>query len=80
MPIRSPWVSVLGPHGAAWQEQERVVTLGFLSVGVAFVLCSLLVLWGLRGKVRCQDGRRIRYVGAGLQSAARESTKKPPHS
>jgi len=26
------------------------------------------------------DGRRIRYVGAGLQPAARESTKKPPHS
>jgi len=29
---------------------------------------------------QCSNRRRTRYVGAGLQPAARESTKKPPHS
>ncbi len=32
--------------GQPWQE--RVVTFGFLSVGIAIVACSLLVLGGLR--------------------------------
>lgn len=32
--------------GRLWQE--RVVTVGFLSVALAIVVCSVLVLWGLR--------------------------------
>jgi (hydroxyamino)benzene mutase len=35
-----------GHAGLPWQE--RVVTLGFLSVGLAIVACCVLVLWGLR--------------------------------
>src|SRR5580698_2862450 len=36
------------PHSApAWQE--NVVAFGFPTVGIAMVLCSVLVLWGLRG-------------------------------
>jgi (hydroxyamino)benzene mutase len=42
-PITAP-----GRTALAWQEQA--VTVGFISVGIAIILCSLLVLWGLRGK------------------------------
>jgi len=35
-----------GHSGQPWQE--RVVTFGFLSVGIVIVACSLLVLGGLR--------------------------------
>ena len=35
-----------GYRGRLWQE--RVVTFGFLSVGIAIVACSVLVLRGLR--------------------------------
>jgi (hydroxyamino)benzene mutase len=42
-PITAP-----GRTALAWQEQA--VTIGFLSVGMTIVLCSLLVLWGLRRK------------------------------
>ena len=31
--------------------ENDMVTIGFLSVGIAFLLCSLPMLWGLRGKV-----------------------------
>jgi hydroxylaminobenzene mutase len=42
-PITAP-----GRRALAWQEQG--VTIGFISVAIAIILCSLLVLWGLRGK------------------------------
>jgi len=35
--------------GQPWQES--LVTAGFTSVGVVVVVCSVLVLWGLRSKV-----------------------------
>jgi hydroxylaminobenzene mutase len=30
--------------------QEKLVTAGFMSVGIAIILSCLLMLWGLRGK------------------------------
>jgi (hydroxyamino)benzene mutase len=42
-PITAP-----GRSGLPWQES--LVTAGFMSVGIAIVLASLLILWGLRGK------------------------------
>jgi hydroxylaminobenzene mutase len=33
---------------SAQQWKESFVTVGFMSVGPAIVICSLLVLWGLR--------------------------------
>ena len=38
-----------GHSGLAWQE--GVVTTGFMSVGVAMVIASLIVIWGLRTEV-----------------------------
>ncbi len=35
-----------GHSALAWQE--GVVTLGFVTVGIVIVACSILVLWGLR--------------------------------
>jgi hydroxylaminobenzene mutase len=40
-PITAP-----GRMALAWQEQA--VTVGFISVGIAMILCALVVLWGLR--------------------------------
>jgi hydroxylaminobenzene mutase len=40
-PITAP-----GSKGQPWQES--FVTIGFMSVGIAYVLSSLLILWGLR--------------------------------
>lgn len=37
-----------GHSGQPWQE--TVVTAGFMTVGVAIVMASILVLWGLRRK------------------------------
>jgi hydroxylaminobenzene mutase len=39
-----------GHHGLAWQE--TLVTIGFLSVGIAIVLSSVLTLWGFRAGAR----------------------------
>jgi hydroxylaminobenzene mutase len=41
-------ISAAGHHGQPWQES--LVGTGFLSVAVAIIAGSLLVLWGLRGK------------------------------
>jgi hydroxylaminobenzene mutase len=41
---------ITAPGRTALPWQERAVPIGFLSVGIATVLCSLLVLWGLRRK------------------------------
>lgn len=35
-----------GHGGRPWEE--AIVTVGFLSVSIAIVACSILVLWGLR--------------------------------
>jgi hydroxylaminobenzene mutase len=43
-PITAP-----GRGGLPWQES--LVTAGLMSVGIAIVLASLLVLWGLRKEV-----------------------------
>ena len=45
--VLSP-ITAAGHSGKPWQE--TTVMLGFLSVGVAIVLASVLVLWGLRAK------------------------------
>jgi hydroxylaminobenzene mutase len=44
--------------------QERLVTVGFLSVGITIILSCLVMLWGLRGKAATtgaekQDGRAV---------------------
>jgi hydroxylaminobenzene mutase len=44
-PITAP-----GRTGQPWQE--RLVMGGFMSVGIAIVVATLIVLWGLRGKAR----------------------------
>jgi len=41
-------ISAAGHTGKPWQES--LVTAGFLSVGLAIIACSLLLLWGLRAK------------------------------
>jgi (hydroxyamino)benzene mutase len=43
-PITAP-----GRSGLPWQES--LVTAGFMSVGMAIVLASVMILWGLRSKV-----------------------------
>ena len=42
-------ITAAGHSGQPWQES--LITAGFLSVGVAFIVCSGVVLWGLRSKV-----------------------------
>ena len=37
-----------GHSGQAWQES--IVTVGFVTVGITIVACSVLVLWGFRRK------------------------------
>jgi hydroxylaminobenzene mutase len=43
-------ITAAGHTALPWQEQA--VTIGFMSVGIAIILCALLVLWGLRKKAR----------------------------
>jgi hydroxylaminobenzene mutase len=38
-----------GHSGQPWQES--LVTIGFITIGISIVFSSVLVLWGLRGKV-----------------------------
>jgi hydroxylaminobenzene mutase len=42
---------ITAPGRTAQPWQERLVMAGFMSVGIAIVLTSVLVLWGLRGRV-----------------------------
>ena len=42
-------IASAGHHGQPWQE--NVAAAGFLSVSVAIMVASLLVLWGLRPRV-----------------------------
>jgi (hydroxyamino)benzene mutase len=37
-----------GHHGQSWQE--GLVTVGFITVGIAIIASSVLVLWGFRAK------------------------------
>src|SRR5258707_159085 len=39
---------ITGAGNGALPWQERVVTAGFMTVGIAFIAASVLVLWGLR--------------------------------
>ena len=42
-------VTAVGHSGEPWQE--LLVTLGFVSVGLAIIVAIGLLLWGLRGRV-----------------------------
>jgi hydroxylaminobenzene mutase len=46
-PITAP-----GYKGQPWQES--FVTVGFMTVGLAYVASSVLMLWGLRAKAKAQ--------------------------
>ena len=39
-------ITSAGQHGQPWQES--VITVAFMSVGVAIIACAVLVLWGAR--------------------------------
>lgn len=41
-------ISAAGHHGQPWQES--LAGAGFLSVAIAMIVASLVVLWGLRAK------------------------------
>ena len=41
-------ITAAGRNALPWQE--RLVTAGFMSVGIAIVMCTLLLLWGFRAK------------------------------
>ncbi len=43
-------ITAAGHTALPWQE--RLVTIGFMSVGIAITLCALLALRGFRGKAR----------------------------
>jgi hydroxylaminobenzene mutase len=46
-PITAP-----GYKGQPWQES--LVTIGFMTVGLAYVASSLMILWGFRARARAQ--------------------------
>jgi hydroxylaminobenzene mutase len=46
-------ITSAGHSGQPWQES--VVAMGFLSVTIAIIATSLLVLWGLRGTAAVND-------------------------
>jgi hydroxylaminobenzene mutase len=50
-PITAP-----GYKGQPWQES--LVTIGFMTVGLAYVASSLLILWGLRTRANAQTAER----------------------
>jgi (hydroxyamino)benzene mutase len=41
-------ITAEGHSGQPWQES--LVTAGFMSVGIVIVVCSVLLLWGLRSR------------------------------
>lgn len=41
-------ITAAGRGAAPWQE--TLVTIGFVSIGLAIIAASILLLWGLRGK------------------------------
>lgn len=46
-------ISAAGHSAAQWQE--ALVTAGFVLIGLAIIVASILLLWGLRGKA-AHDG------------------------
>jgi (hydroxyamino)benzene mutase len=46
-------ISAAGHRGQPWQES--LVTAGFMSVGIAIVASSVLILWGLRARTGAAD-------------------------
>jgi hydroxylaminobenzene mutase len=55
---------ITAPGRSAQPWQESLVTAGFMSVGIAIVLTSLLVLWGLRARVARAVGAEDAPVAA----------------
>jgi hydroxylaminobenzene mutase len=54
---------ITAPGRSALPWQESLVMAGFMSVGIAIVLTSVLVLWGLRGRVaRVVEGQGTAVV------------------
>jgi hydroxylaminobenzene mutase len=49
-PITAP-----GRNALPWQE--KLITAGFMSVGIAIVLCTLLLLWGFRAKATATNNQ-----------------------
>ena len=47
-PITAP-----GRNALPWQE--KLITAGFMSVGLAIVACTLLLLWGFRAKASASN-------------------------
>ena len=45
-------ITGVGHSGQPWQES--FVTIGFLSVGIAIIAASVVILWGLRAKASPQ--------------------------
>jgi hydroxylaminobenzene mutase len=43
---------ITAPGRTAPPLQEKFITAGFMSVGIAIVAATVIVLWGLRGKAR----------------------------
>ena len=43
---------ITAPGRTALPWQESLVTAGFMSVGIAMIAATVLVLWGLRGSAR----------------------------
>ena len=43
---------ITAPGRTAPPLQEKFITAGFMSVGIAIVVATVIVLWGLRGKAR----------------------------
>jgi (hydroxyamino)benzene mutase len=48
-------ITASGRYAPAWQE--KLVTAGFMSVGLAIVACTLLLLWGFRAKASASSGQ-----------------------
>ena len=46
---------ITAPGRTALPWQEKLVTAGFMSVGLAIVACTLLLLWGFRAKAPIQS-------------------------
>jgi (hydroxyamino)benzene mutase len=48
---------ITAPGHAALPWQEKLVTAGFMSVGLAIVACTLLLLWGFRAKASVSNAQ-----------------------
>ena len=48
---------ITAPGRTAQPWQEKLVTAGFMSVGLAIVACTLLLLWGFRAKASVSNAQ-----------------------